>query len=116
MLILKRATSHLGFSRWRLSKRRSPALMGRKANDHELSLGETRRETILNPLEAKPVEIAQGPPVTRPHRFIATRHNGIAWLLVKALRKRSWQERMFPPQRSELNNVPLRWLLTEMKR
>jgi hypothetical protein len=26
--------------------------MGRKANDHELSLGETRRETILNPLNA----------------------------------------------------------------
>src|ERR1035437_3711558 len=52
MLILKRATSHLGFSRWRLSKRRSPALMGRKANDHELSLGETPRETILNPLNA----------------------------------------------------------------
>ena len=40
--------------------------MGRKANDHELSLGETLREAILNPLnvakfddEALPVPLKQ---------------------------------------------------------
>src|SRR5450631_2027558 len=52
MLILKRATSHLGFSRWKLSKERSPALMARKASDHKLPLAETLREAILNLLNA----------------------------------------------------------------
>jgi hypothetical protein len=40
MFIPKRATSHSGFSHWRLSKRRFPALMERKPNDQEPPLGE----------------------------------------------------------------------------